>query len=211
MTFTPLRVFLSTVKEDMTFTPLRDFEADYEIEVDEPHRIRKRGSDRFVTPSLQRDTGYVRVRLNGRNYRYHRILAKHFIPNPDDLPQVDHIDRNPLNNTLENLRWVSSSDNNRNRVINRARFEYLHDPPNDLIEITRYNDFEFEENKYFFCGENDRIVQRYSDHRWKWLAQTPHQGYLRISMCDINGRYHQIYAHKIINHFRNEQVEDDEE
>ena len=193
------------------FEPLTDFENDYEVEVDEPHRIRRIGSDRFVGTSLQRDTGYVRVRLNGRNYRYHRILAKHCIPNPDDLPQVDHIDRNPLNNSIENLRWVSASENNRNRgQYTVRRYEYLNSAPNDITEIRTFNDFEYPANKYFFCGENDRIVQRYSDHKWRWLRQTPHNGYLRVYMYDINKRQHQIYLHKIIDHFRNEAADDEQ-
>ena len=44
----------------------------------------------------------------------HRLLAIHFIPNPDNLPQIDHIDRNKLNNDLSNLRWVSRQTNARN-------------------------------------------------------------------------------------------------
>ena len=193
------------------FTPLRDFEDSYEIEIDPPHRIRRIGSDRFLTPSLQRLTGYMRVSLNSRPYLLHRILAKHFIPNPDNLPEVDHIDRDKTNNSIENLRWVSASENSRNRTFTaRGRREYLHDPPNDITEIRTFNDVEYEENKYFFCYENDRVVQRYSDHKWRWLAQTPHNGYLRIHMYDINRRQHHVYVHKLIDHFRNQQADDEQ-
>ena len=192
----------------MNFQPLRDFEDDYEVEIDPPHRIRRIGKDRFVSTHVHRHTGYVHIALNRRVYQYHRILAKHFIPNPDDLPQVDHIDRDPLNNSIENLRWVSAGENSRNRgQYTQQRREYLNAAPNDIIEITQYDDFEYPPNKYFFCGENDRVVKRINDHKWQYLAQTPHNGYLRISMVDVNGHTHQLYVHKIIEHFRNEQAD----
>ena len=193
------------------FEPLTDFENDYEVEVDEPHRIRRIGSDRFVSTYVDRLTGYVRLNLNRRNYYIHRILAKQFIPNPNNLPQVDHIDRDPLNNALENLRWVSSSDNMRNRTVERyGRREYMNTAPNDLIEITQYNDFEFPPEKYFFCCENDKVVQRINNHKWRFLSENPQNGYLKISMRDVSGRYHQLYVHKIIEHFRNQLAEDEQ-
>ena len=138
-------------------------------------------------------------------------MQKHFLPNPDDLPEIDHIDRNPLNNALENLRWVSRSENCRNRTVTAyGRREYLTAPPNDITEITRFNDIEYAENTYFFCYETDRVVKRFNDHRWQLLAQTPHCGYLRVYMTDINGRSHNIYMHTLIEHFRNEAAEDEE-
>lgn len=50
----------------------------------------------------------------GKQYLTHRLVATAFIPNPDNLPNIDHIDRNPYNNRLENLRWITQSNNIRN-------------------------------------------------------------------------------------------------
>jgi len=72
---------------------------------------------------------YIQLSKNNRKTKYiHRLLAEAFIPNPKNLPEIDHIDRNPLNNSLDNLRWVSSSQNNYNRKskLHTSKFRGLH-------------------------------------------------------------------------------------
>lgn len=46
----------------------------------------------------------------------HRLMAETFLPNPDNLPEIDHIDGNALNNNLDNLRWVTRFENNNNPI-----------------------------------------------------------------------------------------------
>ena len=59
--------------------------------------------------------GYPIVRLskgeNKTSERVHRIVAKTFIENPDNLPEVNHLDGNKNNNCVENLEWCSSREN----------------------------------------------------------------------------------------------------
>ena len=46
-----------------------------------------------------------------KQYGIHRLVAEAFIPNPNNLPEVDHIDRNPSNNIVGNLRWCTHKEN----------------------------------------------------------------------------------------------------
>lgn len=61
----------------------------------------------------QRDISgqYERVMLSEKAYLVHRMVAITFIPNPEDLPQVNHKDGDKLNNVVSNLEWCTSGEN----------------------------------------------------------------------------------------------------
>ena len=81
-------------------------------------RIRNCTTGRILKPGVN-GRGYASVRLykdgKGKTHMIHQLVANEFIEKPDGKNCVDHIDKNRLNNIVENLRWVSSSENNRNR------------------------------------------------------------------------------------------------
>lgn len=52
--------------------------------------------------------GYLRVSISKKLVFAHRLVAEKYIPNPNNLPQVNHIDGNKLNNSVENLEWVDN-------------------------------------------------------------------------------------------------------
>ena len=89
----------------------------------------KKNSERILKPSI--NNGYYYVNLTNNNGKkvnkyIHRMLAELFIPNPNNLPNVDHIDTKRLNNDLFNLRWCTHSENqfNRNKICSKTSSKY---------------------------------------------------------------------------------------
>ena len=79
----------------------------------------KNGVKQFVKGRILKqypnNGGYMRVSVsvNGKrmNLLVHRIVASAFIPNSDNLPEVNHSDNNPANNAVSNLEWCTSQYN----------------------------------------------------------------------------------------------------
>ena len=96
------------------------------------------GNDRF---------GYIRVHLwkNGisKHHLVHRLVAQAFLPNPDNLPCVNHKDENPLNNNEDNLEWCTVKYNTnygtRNKRISEKQI-------NDPIKSKRINQYDLDDN-----------------------------------------------------------------
>ena len=67
--------------------------------------------------TLNKISGRYQIRISNKSYKAHRLI---FLYHNGYLPEfVDHIDRNPLNNNIENLREVTRSQNNMNRKENK--------------------------------------------------------------------------------------------
>jgi len=70
---------------------------------------------------LKTDTNYyLSIRLSKLNrkkyYLIHRLVATHFLPNPQNKSEIDHIDTNRQNNCVSNLRWVTKKENRNNPI-----------------------------------------------------------------------------------------------
>ena len=79
---------------------------------------KRTGKAELMNPSEDKG-GYlvVHLRKNGedKTCKVHRLIAETFLPNPENKPTVDHIDRNKLNNFVGNLRWADIELQNNNR------------------------------------------------------------------------------------------------
>jgi len=135
-----------------------ELDNNYEISSEYPHPIRKISNHRIVS-EWNNGNGYLRCYMSGRKYYKHRIIATQWLDNPDNLEFVDHINRNRSDNRIENLRFVSCEENNKNKSSHKdIEYEWIEDNdlPDDLIEVSDYGKHEFED--YYYSPSMDRFM-----------------------------------------------------
>jgi len=107
----------------------------------------KSGTPSLMALNLNKDTGYFQIQLmkdgKRRGFRINRLVADAFIPNPDGLPIVNHIDEDKSNNNYTNLEWCTSQYNN----------EYSHSKTYTFIDPDGNDVTVFNLDK--FCRENN--------------------------------------------------------
>lgn len=169
-------------------------ETDYEI--NELGEIYSHKTNRLLSGSIF-NTGYkmVRLTINGqkKGYAVHRLVAEAFISNPNNLPIVNHIDGNKLNNCVENLEWVSQSQNRIHAVQNQI--SKLARGSREKIEI-------FDDAAWMNYKDTNYLIsingQVYNKQTKILLKQTPNNsGYIRYTLR-INGKNVSKLAHILV-------------
>ena len=168
---------------------------DYEICKTYPYQIRRK-SNKYIISESENDDGYIICTLNQNQYRKHRLVAIQWLPNPNNLPEVDHINHNRSDYHLENLRWCDKSTNNRNKTSNNGvEYEYFDTINDDAIEVNNYGNHEFE---FYYYSESDNTFYYYTGHQYRKLHVNimKKSGAEYVKMMNKNNTQIKIYINK---------------
>ncbi len=179
------------------FVDLIDFENEYEIKTTYPHEIRNKRTGKILKESIK-DTGYYYVHLNGMKYVKHRLIAKQFIPNPNDYPCVDHINHQRNDNHISNLRWCSISDNNKNKSfyngVNYVFYDYADFDDDDIIVIDEYNGHEIED--YYYDMLTEKFLLDTGVNYRELHVNFDKDGYAFVHVKDVYNKLVRIFINK---------------
>ncbi len=133
-------------------------------------RVRNSKTARIMKASIG-NWGYYTINLSkdgkAKKHLIHRLVCFAFCNNPNDYDIVDHIDKNKLNNMFNNLRWCTSSENNRNATIRKDNISGSQGVSfNECNNVwrARWHDNNFKEKSKSFS------VNKYGDNQAKQMA-----------------------------------------
>ena len=168
---------------------------DYEININYPHQIRKKSNRKIIKETFDKVYGYLLCTFNQKLYRKHRLIAEQFIPNPENLPQIDHINHNRTDNRIENLRWVNNSDNIKNKSGHFGRqYKFFDELPETAERFESYNGRDLD--GVYIDYENEKLYL-FNGVRYRELIPCRNRGSICYHIVDIENKVVHLY-HKVL-------------
>ena len=142
-----------------------------------------------------------------KSYKVHRLVAMMFIPNPENKPQIDHINADRTNNRVDNLRWATRQENLSNPNTRRNISKALKGKPRtELTDSEKFpcvteNDISLEIWKPIKGYEGFYEVSNMGRVKGKkdlLLKPTINYGYQIVTLIDENGKYHACRIHQLV-------------
>lgn len=142
-------------------------------------RVWSKKNNKWLKP--KNNNGYFIVRLYSHNHSkfvlIHRLVAEHFIPNPDNKPCIDHINTIRTDNRVENLRWCTQKENVNNpiskerRRLTKCKNVYQYTIDDKLIKIwestKECSRNGFNQGHIAECCRGER--QKHKGYKWSYL------------------------------------------
>lgn len=128
--------------------------------IDNTGRLRNEQTKRFLKGGTNKGYHFYSLYFKGKQYVLytHRAVAEYFIPNPDNLPIVHHIDGNKLNNIYTNLQWISIKEHN--NTIQEQKKEYAKPIPSriKIKELNQYGEMAQFKNSPYYATKDGKII-----------------------------------------------------
>jgi len=167
---------------------------DYQIFTEFPFQIRKKSNKRIIKETVN-NYGYIVCSLNLKQYKKHRIVALQFIPNHDNLPEVDHINHDRSDYHIENLRWVNPSENNKNfGSRNGKQYTYLNELPDSAESLDSYNGHDLDG---LFIDYEQQKLYLFNGKSYRELISCRNNGSICYNVRDIENQIVHLY-HKVL-------------
>jgi hypothetical protein len=141
--------------------------------------------------------GYPIISLDRKLHYMHKIIAVQFLENPNKHKEVDHIDKNKLNYRVENLRWVSHSENGKNRKSNKGIvYEYFDELPEFCRPFLHYYGHEFES---YLISNASRNMYLWNGVKYRKLILLENtKKYRYYNLQDIFGKTVKVFLSQLI-------------
>ena len=168
----------------------------YEISTEYPYEIRKISTHRVVKVSNSYN-GYQIVCLGGKTIGLHKVVATQWLENPNNLPEVNHKDSVRNNNHVENLEWISHSDNLRQReAFTRRNFEFVEALPETAFQLTEYKGFSYD--KYWFDNTTETLFIKAKRQPYRIVHPSDNHGRPQVTLYDVESKAHAVFWSKFI-------------
>lgn len=128
--------------------------------IEDSGRLRNEKTKRWLKGGINKGYHFYSLYFKGKQYILytHRIVAEYFIPNPDNLPIVHHIDGNKINNIYTNLQWVSTKDHQKTIEEQKKQNEREKKPRIYIQNLDSYGEIAQFRNSPYYATKDGKIL-----------------------------------------------------